>query len=129
MRMGLICFRMAMILSALRKFEKRSKAVKLICRDDDFESAMLLAKTYWAHAVFVYERLPASGRNKFKFLDKKKQVFYDSLPDKFLRKEAMRSCKDFGISERTVDRYLRDLIKLKFLEQSLSDKFGTYSKI
>jgi len=129
MRMGLICFRMAMILSALRKFEKRSKAVRLICRDDDFESAILLAKTYWVHAVFVYERLPTSGKSKFKFLDKKKQLFYDSLPDKFQRKEAIRISKDFKISDRTADRYLRYLLKEKFLGQSLKGGFGNYFKI
>ena len=129
MRMGLICFRIAMIFSAFRKFEEGSKEVKVICRDEDFASAILLAKTYWYHSVFVYERLPASGRNTFKFSNKKKQLFYNSLPDKFLRKEAMRICKDFNISERTAGRYLKDLIKKEFLQQSVKDEYGTYSKV
>ena len=129
MRMGLICFRIAMIFSAVRKFEEQSKAVKVICKDEDFESAILLAKTYWYHSVFVYERLPASSRNAFTFVDKKKQLFYNSLPDKFKRKEAMMISKEFGICDRTADRYLKYLLKNELLEHSLTDEYGTYCKI
>jgi len=41
----------------------------------------------------------------------------------------MRICKDFNISERTAGRYLRDLIKKEFLQQSVKDEYGTYSKV
>ncbi len=50
-RMGLICFRIAMILSALRKFEQRSKQTELVCKNQDFKVAICLAKIYWKHAV------------------------------------------------------------------------------
>lgn len=55
-KMGLICFRIAMILSTIRKFEEKRTETKLVCSNDDFQVAIWLAKNYLKHGLFVYDR-------------------------------------------------------------------------
>ena len=55
--MGVNCFRIAMILSAIRKFQEKRTEVELVCSDEDFQVAILLAETYLSHGFFVYEQL------------------------------------------------------------------------
>ena len=127
-RMGLICFRMAMILSAIRKFEEKNLGSSLICNEDDFEVAIQLAETYWKHSIFVYDRLPNYTRNTFQFKHVRKQNFYDALPDKFQRKEAIIISQNCRIGKRTADRYLKEFLETEFLGQSIGDRYGEYFK-
>jgi len=64
-RMGLNCFRIAMILSAIRKFEEKHLGTELVCSDDDFQVAILLAENYLKHGLFVYESLPEPSETSF----------------------------------------------------------------
>ena len=66
-RMGLNCFRMAMILSAIRKFEEKHLGTELVCSDDDFQVAILLAENYLKHGLFVYESLPEPSETRTLF--------------------------------------------------------------
>ena len=127
-RMGLICFRIAMILSTLRKFEEENLGTSLICKDDDFKVAIWLAEVYWSHSIFVYDRLPKNTRYVFQFNNVRKQLFFDELPDRFMRKEALALCPKFNISKRSGIRYLRELTSAGLLHQSPLEKFGEYSK-
>jgi hypothetical protein len=68
-RMGIITFRIAMILSALRIKSKRSNINKIICSDIDFESALKISKSLLEHANFLYKTLPEGEKaiqNKIK---------------------------------------------------------------
>ncbi len=56
-RMGLSCFRIAMILSTIRKFQEKHSGMELVCSDDDFQVAIWLAENYLKHGLFVYDRL------------------------------------------------------------------------
>jgi len=64
-RMELNCFRMAMILSAIRKFEEKDSGKELICKEDDFQAAILLAKNYLKHGLYAYEDLPEPPEKSF----------------------------------------------------------------
>ncbi len=63
--MKLICFKIAMILSAFRKFEERSTKIVLFCTDQDFKTAIQLTETYWEHSIFHYEQLSKQDGNFF----------------------------------------------------------------
>jgi len=67
-RMGLSCFRIAMILSAIRKYQEKRLGTKLVCHKSDFQAAILLAETYLKHGLFVYDHLSESspGRSSFR---------------------------------------------------------------
>ena len=114
-RMGLICFRIAMVLTAIRKFEERHPGEVMICEDDDFESAMSLTKMYFEHGFFIYDRLPTSTNNKLKMKNENKQLFYDNLPNRFQRKEAIVIARKIPVPKRSADRYLEKLLKANFL--------------
>ena len=64
-RMELNCFRIAMVLSAIRKFQEKRLQTKLVCNKDDFKVAVWLAETYLKHGLFVYERLPVFTATSF----------------------------------------------------------------
>jgi len=128
-RMGLICFRIAMILSTIRRFEEKSLGTKLTCNDDDFQVAIWLAETYFEHGIFVYDRLPRYQVNKFQFKNVRKQEFFNALPNKFQRKEAIEISEHLQIKKRTADRYLQQFLEIDFLGQSRDDQFGAYFKI
>ena len=63
--MGVICFKIAMILSALRKFEAKSTKTKLVCTDEDLEIAFQLSEIYWEHSICYAEQLPRQVDNFF----------------------------------------------------------------
>ena len=56
--MELNCFKIAMILSTLRKFDEKNTTSKLVCTDQDFEVALTLSKKYWEHSILYYLELP-----------------------------------------------------------------------
>ena len=56
--MELNCFKIAMILSTLRKFDEKNTTTKIVCMDQDFEVALTLSKTYWEHSILHYLELP-----------------------------------------------------------------------
>ena len=60
-RMGVIVFRIAMILSALRGFSTENNNAQLICSDVDFSAAMSLGKLYLEHAKVMMEGTPDSS--------------------------------------------------------------------
>ena len=66
-RMGMNCFRIAMILSAIRKFEEKNLETELVCNTSDFEVAIWLTETYLKHGLFVYKNLPVSPATRFSF--------------------------------------------------------------
>ena len=127
-RLGVICYKIAMVLSTVRKFEQKVKDEELFASDQDFKTALCLTKIYWKHALFVFDRLPKSNKFTFQFKNKRKENFYNLLPDKFMRKEADLICKRCKISTRSGSRYLRELLKQGYLRQTHLERYGEYSK-
>jgi hypothetical protein len=123
-RLGLIVFRIAMILTAIRKLENGDTASSLVCDDVDFNTAFMLAEVYKQHAIQMYSILPKSEGNK---LPQNKRIFYDALPfnTEFTSQEAVKIGRTIGIKERTVGNYLKQLLD-GFLIQPV--KYGPYIK-
>ncbi|MVM36461.1 DUF3987 domain-containing protein [Spirosoma sp. HMF3257] len=57
-RLGTICFRVAMVFTVLRAFDKNAIKGPLLCNDEDFENAIRIVETLKTHAVRIYNRLP-----------------------------------------------------------------------
>ncbi|MBK0403880.1 DUF3987 domain-containing protein [Adhaeribacter sp. BT258] len=57
-RLGLICFRIAMQLAALRAFDDGELPNPLICSDQDFENAIRITECLKKHALSVFYKLP-----------------------------------------------------------------------
>ena len=122
-RLGLILLRLCMILTAQRYYDSAEIQNVYHCADEDFEIALKLVKVYEQHAVFMFNELPKSTTGADKALKK----FFDLLPDKFQRKEAIElALNKLQIKERTADGYLSKLLTNKLLDNPRS---GYYEKI
>jgi hypothetical protein len=60
-RLGLITFRMAMILTALRIMDNGNISSPLVCRDNDFNTALSMVKILVQHAAQVFQQLPSDA--------------------------------------------------------------------
>jgi hypothetical protein len=124
-RLGVIMFRIIMVLSVIRKYESKQTVSKMICHDDDFHMAITLVETYWRHSIFLFEKLPDKKQVKYREVPNLKKVFFEKLPSEFKRVEAGKIGLEMQVSERTVTRYLKRWIALKLLEQP---RRGVYIK-
>lgn len=123
-RLGLILYRFCMIFTAIRKFATNDYHKELYCSDIDFETALTLTKTYIQHSIIMFTNLPKQReQGPFKSGENKKK-FFDALPNKFQRKEAIEIGKRFDIGERSVGNFLK-LCLGKYLTQP---KTGFYEK-
>lgn len=124
-RLGLILYRMAMIFTSLRKFENGEAATRIVCTDEDFNTAMRLAEIYLHHSILMFNNLPKqSEATQFKTGDSKRK-FFEALPAEFTRQQAVEIGKQFQLSPRTVDDILHNATG-KALEKL---KAGHYRKI
>ena len=124
-RLGLILYRFCMIFTAIRKFVTNEHHKEVYCLNIDFETALTLTKTYIQHSVIMFTNLPKQGeQGPFKSGENKKK-FFDALPNKFQRKEAIEIGKKFDIGERSVGNFLKSCLG-KYLEQP---EYGNYRKI
>ena len=123
-RLGIILYRFCMIFTTIRKYQTQEQATNIQCLDVDFESALTLIEVYLQHSIIMFNNLPKQDeQGPFKSGENKK-MFYDALPNKFQRKEAIEIGKKFDISERSVGNFLKSCLG-KYLTQP---KAGFYEK-
>ena len=114
-RNGIITFRIAMILTALRIYVIGNTDSEYLCTDEDFEIALKIADTIFAHSIIILKSLPVSANT---IINTSLLSFYKMLPEKFIRMEAVELGQKLNLSARTCDGYLKQLFtenKLKKL--------------
>lgn len=87
-RLGLITFRIAMILSILRNYEIHNNDIfnnhignAIVCSDDDFEVAIELFHVYLSHMKLIYDNMPNTDQINFKRNNADR--LFDEMPMKF----------------------------------------------
>lgn len=128
-RLGLITFRIAMILSALRLTEDGDFESDFVCMDEDYQTAVAICDVLVAHMARVYKMLPETPvAIKSKRSDKPKvyQRFYDALPDTFDRKTYSDVAVSVGLNPRSVDRTIKEWCDEGRLEKPAH---GQYTKV
>ena len=104
-RQGLITFRIAGILTAMRNYKTISEP--FLCGEDDFTIALTLSNVFINAASILAKRLPRSFPSP---ISEMKQRFLDKLSAGiFTKKDADKIGKKIGIKEDTVEKYLHDL--------------------
>jgi hypothetical protein len=122
-RTGIMLFRISMILSAIRSYDKIDKSTGLICTDLDFDLAKQLMDVYKVHIMSVYLSLPQNGETSTK---KSFNGFYEALPNtEFQRKEAVAIGSELKIGERNVGTFLQILLSKNKLT---NPRYGYYIK-
>jgi len=124
-RLGIIAFKIAMVLTILRNNEKLPESGILTCNDTDLRIALHLVKQSQRHADIVYSSLLVTGNRN---VDEGKVQFLKALPDNepFAKKAAIDIGEALGIAERTVSKYIGLLCASGQLQQV---KYGTYCKM
>jgi len=123
-RLGLILYRFCMIFTAIRKYTEDDYHKEVYCSDIDFETALTLTNTYIQHSIIMFTNLPKQEALGSYKAGGNKQKFFDELPIKFQRKEAIEIGKRFDIGERSIDTFLKSCLG-KYLTQP---KTGFYEK-
>jgi hypothetical protein len=118
-RLGLMCFKIAMTLSAMR-----FNNTEITCSDDDFDTAMCLVKdVYLIHGTNMLNRLTKNPKK----LNTTQTTLYNWIETKgtFKRAEILEEAKVLGVKDRT----LSDILK-RFTDFELIEKVshGVYTK-
>lgn len=124
-RLGLILYRIAMLFTALRKFENAEAAEQVECTDIDFNTALQLAEIYLQHSVLMFNNLPKQQNNTTFQTGDSKRKFFDALPKEFTRAEAVELGKQNKLSPRSVD----DLLRYATPSLLTKIKAGHYQKV
>jgi hypothetical protein len=128
-RLGLITFRLAMILSVLRlEGEEIDCKRQLICSSEDFDVAIEMTKALVTHAVEVYHEMGENAENaKLQGGVKltQKRELYNRLSVDFTLVDALTIGRDMGVSERTINNYLREMMAENIVKRV---KHGVYEK-
>ena len=125
-RLGLITFRIAMIISSLRILENGHFPNIMLCDDNDFQTAKIMVRTLLKHTAKVYQTLPAIDDEALK--NGKNQVknnYYQSLPPDFDKQTALNIASSLNIPKTTAERYLKQWCLSAQLNHV---KHGMYSK-
>ncbi len=122
-RLGIICFRLAMILGFCRHYDENydeNGPVKIMCNDRDFINALAITNILHENAETIHTLLPATGKGK---MPGNKQALCNDLPEKFTTQEAIKMGNGYKIGKRTVERFLTDSGKFEWISQ------GNYRKV
>ena len=127
-RMGLITYRIAMILSALRLENCNHLPSTIQCTNKTFEAALAISKSLLQHAMMFYSSLPEGeeAAKQHTLKEKQKRTLLEMMPSQFSRKELVNIGQTLNISVRTTDTYLREFIASQKVENIA---YGVFHKI
>ena len=120
-RLGLITFRIAMILTALRIMETGHITTPLICTDTDFNTALELVKILIQHAARIYEALPAETATPKQ--PNQKQQFLEALPPEFSRSDYLATAQILNIPNKTAEKHIAKFTQNGLINHFAHDKY------
>ena len=124
-RLGLIAFRISMILSVLRTMETGELGSRILCEEKDFQSALDMIKVLVKHSSKVFSDLPtdiqpAKRKNR-------KEKFLDGLPKTFNRKKYLEVASSLAIPNKTAEGYITEFKKKGLIHREKQDHYTNLS--
>lgn len=116
-RLGVITFRIAMILTTLRITETGEFNKIIFCSDTDFEIAFKIALTLEKHAIAVYKNLPSVN------LKESLSEFLDQLPFEFNREKYLEVANKLNINPKTAEGYISKFVKNELLSHRMKNHY------
>jgi DNA-binding MarR family transcriptional regulator len=118
-RLGLMCFKIAMVLSAIRSDE-----TEIICNEEDFNTAFkLVGEVYMPHAMAMLNKV---GKQAIALTPAQiKLLTWIRTKEKFSRAEAAVKAKEIGVKERTLSDILKRFVMSKLIKKI---SHGLYTK-
>lgn len=133
-RLGLSAYRICMVLSSLRLMDYEGDAplpARLVCRDDDFHTVLLMMRTLLSHTGAVYSALqaevaasaskPATPVGKRR--EERREAFLGALPAFFSHALYQEAAARLDIPARTADRYIVELCNSGKLRKRAFDAY------
>ncbi len=138
-RIGVMATRIAGILSVLRMIEENqgltldelfgkkdtNKEIWITCSQIDFENTVHIIDIIRQHTFNIYENLPQEEAKQRKTKKSATLKFFNALPKRFPRKNAVKVGAEHDVAERTVGKYLKLLLDKGLLDK---DNKGNYWK-
>ena len=125
-RLGLITFRIAMVLSVLRTLDGGEFPTKIICNDADFNTAITITKVVIQHASYIFQGLPQSvSSNPVLQLTRIRQNFLAALPEQFNREAYVKIAHSLCISPKTAEKHISFFVKNNFV---IREAHNSYKK-
>ena len=107
-RLGVITFRIAMILSVLRILEHGLSTNVITCSNEDYSTAVAITKTIIRHTAKVFQTLPENNVEPIHgSKNQLKQQFFDTLPHDFDTQTAISLAQSLNIPKPSAERYLK----------------------
>lgn len=137
-RMGLSAFRIAMMLSLLRKYSERPIGLPmfsegeqvLMCSEQDFSITLRIMDTLINHTAYIYSSLvkeeEADAPVGIYSLKEQERIFYNLLGDVFSIDGACGIGENNSIANRTAKRYIKHFMDLGLVKRI---KLGKYQKL
>lgn len=123
-RLGLITFRIGMILSSLRMVDNGCFPDTIECDDDDFKASIIMAKVLLEHTAKVFGSLPLTDCEALSNgLTNIKQTFLDNLPQSFSRRDYLAVAERLKIASKTAERYISKFCSTGRLKHSAHDSY------
>jgi hypothetical protein len=120
-RLGLIAFRISMVLTALRIIDDKSIRKQLICTDHDFQNSLDMITVLVQHSSKVFSELPLDPQPNKKH---RRDHFLEALPSSFNRQKYLEVARVLNIPERSVERYITDLCRTNKLKRLKKDEYA-----
>ena len=109
-RLGLITFRLAMILTTLRLMDGKAKSDVIVCDDTDFLTVLIMARVLLQHTAHVFGTLPATqNTSQNNSQPANRQLFYDMLPHDFNRSTYLAIAAQLNIPPKTAEKQIARL--------------------
>ncbi len=120
-RLGLIAFRISMILSALRIIDSKVYKQKLECSDQDFDAAIDIVSILIKHAGKVFSELPEEQHLPKQ--KNKKEKFLEALPKEFNRQKYLEVANVMSISVKSSEAYITEFVKKNLVHREQKDQY------
>ncbi len=120
-RLGLITFRIAMILTALRIMDNGELKSPLVCSDTDFKIAMEMVKVLVQHAAHVFQQLPTDAGTKVQ--PNQKQQFLNMLPAVFDRQTYLAVADKLKIPAKTAEKQIARFAKTGLINHFAQNQY------
>lgn len=109
-RLGLITFRLAMILTTLRLMDGKAKSDVIVCDNTDFRTVLIMARVLLQHTAHVLGTLPAiDSSSASKSQPANRQLFFDMLPNDFNRSTYLAIAAQLNIPPKTAEKQISRL--------------------
>ena len=125
-RLGIIAFRISMILTAIRILETGDISAQLYCSDNDFQTTLTMVKALIKHSSKVYSSLPVD--NTMVNYKNKKEQFIEGLPLRFTTQQYYTAAMSYDITQKTAERYITQLCKDGFIVRESQGNYYNPSK-